>query len=282
MAQPFSIDGNGALTAPLHVLQMTPSGRIPVPNRTTALYLEIGTNAFDTLDELLLPKQPGAFLVAFEPLVDKWSLLLARNARARLSGTLGWHHKRGVILPFAVSDRQGVVPFYVSPRDGCSSLRKMHRPDHGGWKNNGFVRNACAKTVQIRQVPAITLRTVLGEWLPGWRVARLKIDAQGSDLSVLEAAGTTLLRRVDEISMETLNDACDGIYENQPNCTSVVQAMSSLGFAPMDFECSNKRHFTQGSGCEANVRFRQVLLPPREIASEHKPRRRRGKLAAAH
>ena len=52
----------------------------------------------------------------------------------------------------------------------------------------GFVRNACAKTVWIRQVPAITLRTVLGEWILGWRVARLKIDAQGSDLSVLEAA----------------------------------------------------------------------------------------------
>ena len=48
-------------------------------------------------------------------------------------------------------------------------------------------------------MPAITLRTVLTEWLPGWRVSKLKIDAQGSDLGVLSAAGADLLRRVDEV-----------------------------------------------------------------------------------
>ena len=66
---PFTLDAQGALSVPLHVLQM-PNGRIPVPNKTTSLFIEIGTNAFDTLDQLL-PKRPGAFLVAFEPLVDK-------------------------------------------------------------------------------------------------------------------------------------------------------------------------------------------------------------------
>ena len=59
-----------ALVVPLHVLQM-PGGRIPVPNHTRTLLLEVGTNAFDTWDQQILPKQPGAFLVAFEPLVDK-------------------------------------------------------------------------------------------------------------------------------------------------------------------------------------------------------------------
>lgn len=148
MAAPFSISSDGSLSVPLHVLHM-PNGHIPVPNSTTTLLIEIGTNAFDTWDQQVLPKQPGAFLVAFEPLVDKWSMLLARNSRAKIVSPLGWHHARGVILPFAVSERQGVVPFYVSPRDGCSSLRKTHRPERGGWKSNGFVRNACAKTVQV-------------------------------------------------------------------------------------------------------------------------------------
>mgnify|MGYP007045448811 CR=1 FL=1 len=41
--------------------------------RTTELYVEIGTNAFDTWDGML-PKREGAFLVAFEPLVDKWAV----------------------------------------------------------------------------------------------------------------------------------------------------------------------------------------------------------------
>jgi FkbM family methyltransferase len=207
-------------------------------------------------DQQLLPRRPDAFLIAFEPLIDKWSLMLARHSRARVVGELGWHNSRGIILPFAVSDRSGVVPFYVSPRDGCSSLRKTHRPERGGWRSNGFVRNACAKTVQVRHVPAITLATVLGEWLPGWRVAKLKIDAQGSDLGVLMAAGASLLRRVDEVSMETLHDSCDGIYESQPNCSTVVREMDGLGFVPQrGFRCSAGRFFTQGSGCEANVVF---------------------------
>ena len=260
--QPFHIDAAGALTAPLHLLQM-PNGRIPVPNRTRELLVEIGTNAFDTWDTQVLPKRPFAFLVAFEPLVDKWALLLARNARARVVGALGWHHSRGVILPFAVSDRSGVVPFYVSPRDGCSSLRRTHRPERGGWRNNGFVRNACAKTVETRHVPAVTLRTVLDEWLPGWRVTRLKVDAQGSDLSVLASAGASALRRVDEVSMETLHDDCDGIYVGQPNCTATLAKMDALGFRPTGrFRCDQKRHFTQGSGCEANVLFRNLAAPP--------------------
>lgn len=262
MQRPYAVSEHGALQVPLHVLQLE-NGRIPVPNRTTALFVEIGTNAFDTLDETLLPKRPGAFLVAFEPLVDKWSLLLARNARARVVGKLGWHHPRGVILPLAVSDREGVVPFYVSPRDGCSSLRRTHRPERGGWRTNGFVRNACAKTVQVRPVPAVTLRTVLDEWLAGWQVARLKIDAQGADLALLAAAGAPLLRRVDEVSLEVLHDSCDGLYEGQPNCTTVLHAMHALGFGPAErgmrrFHCAERRAFTQGSGCEANVLFRNV------------------------
>jgi FkbM family methyltransferase len=261
----FKIDESGALTTPLHVLQMLPDGRLPVPNKTQELLIEIGTNAFDTWDQQVLPKRPGAFLVAFEPLVDKWSLLLARNARARVHSPLGWHHSRGVVLPFAVSDREGIVPFYVSPRDGCSSLRKTQRPKRGGWKTNGFVRNACARTIETRQVPAITLRTVLGEWLAGWHVTRLKIDAQGSDLSVLAAAGAPLLRRVGEISMETLHDSCDGIYESQPNCSTVVGAMARLGFSPRDFQCTRQSAFTQGSGCEANVNFYNTLEPPAEM-----------------
>ena len=274
-AAPFHLDKSGALTVPLHVLQM-PGGRLPVPNRTRELLVEIGTNAFDTWDTQVLPKRPGAFLVAFEPLVDKWALLLSRNARARVVGALGWHHPRGIILPFAISDRAGVVPFYVSPRDGCSSLRRTQRPERGGWRNNGFVRNACAKTVETRQVPAVPLRTVLDEWLRGWRVSHLKIDAQGSDLSVLVGAGAGVLSRVDAVSLETLHDECDGIYEAQPNCTTVVSTMVTLGFVPSNhFSCRERRHFTQGSGCEANVEFRNVAVPPTTVASETPPHGRR-------
>ena len=46
--QPFSIRSDGSLTVPLHVLHM-PNGRLPIPNKTKEILLEIGTNAFDTV-----------------------------------------------------------------------------------------------------------------------------------------------------------------------------------------------------------------------------------------
>tara|TARA_B110001452_G_scaffold82847_1_gene67772 strand:+ start:796 stop:1698 length:903 start_codon:yes stop_codon:yes gene_type:complete len=247
---------NGRLQVNLNVLHM-PEGRIQVPNTTTELYVEIGTNAFDTWDGML-PKREGAFLVAFEPLVDKWAAMLARGSKARKYTPLGHHHDRGIILPFAVSDRNGVADFHVSPRDGCSSLKRMHTPKHGGWARNGFVRAACAKTVDVRQVPTVTLRTVLGEWLAGWPVYRMKIDAQGHDLAVIRTAGEEQLARVREVSMEVLNDECDGIYDGQPNCSTVVEAMRAVGFSS-NRECGEKRSFTQGSGCEGNFVFTRGL-----------------------
>jgi hypothetical protein len=91
----------------------------------------------------------------------------------------------------------------------------------------------------------------------------MKIDAQGHDLSVLAGAGAELLRGVDEVSMETLHDECDGIYDEQPNCSATVLRMATLGFRPSGrFRCDQSRHFTQGSGCEANVLFRNVAAPP--------------------
>ena len=151
MSQPFTFE-NGALSVPLHVLSM-PNGRIELPNGTTGVYVEIGTNTFDTWDTQLLPRRPGAFLVSFEPLVDKWAMMLARGAKSRHAGELGHHHARGVILPFAVSDKAGMADFHVSPRDGCSSLRAVHAPTRGSWRTNHFVRNSCARTVQTRCAP---------------------------------------------------------------------------------------------------------------------------------
>ena len=242
---PFHIDAAGALTAPLHVLHMLPDGRLPVPNKTQEIFVEIGTNSFDTWDVKMLPKHPGAFLVAFEPLVDKWSMMIARNSRSRIAGKLGWHNPRGVILPFAVSDKSGVVPFYISPRDGCSSLRKTHTPTRGGWTNNGFVRNACAKTVEVRQVPAVSLRTVIEEWLRGWRVSQLKIDAQGLDFALVRSVPPALLRaRVQSVQMELIAPGAGALYHGQETCDEVVDYMRSIGYGRNDLDagrCNDQR-----------------------------------------
>ena len=58
--------------------------------------------------------------------------------------------------------------------------------------------------------------------------------------------------------MEVLNDECDGIYDGQPNCSTVVEAMRVIGFSS-NRECGEKRSFTQGSGCEGNFVFTRGL-----------------------
>ena len=77
------------------------------------------------------------------------------------------------------------------------------------------------------------------------------------DLDLLRDAGAAQLARVDEVSMETLNDGCDGIYDGQSNCSTVVATMRGLGFVTRS-SCNSSRSFGQGSGCEGNFVFRNI------------------------
>ena len=78
------------------------------------------------------PPRGASFLLSFEPLVDKYALLLAKGTK-RFVGSkkdiavpLGRHHKRGVVLPFAVSPAGGDINFTVSAVSGCSSMAQIH------------------------------------------------------------------------------------------------------------------------------------------------------------
>ena len=99
----------------------------------------------------------STFLVTLEPLVDKYARGLARSKE--FSGDafqpLGFHHPRGLILPFAVgpSDQPArVVTFNVGKNAGCSSLLPTV---HGrlGW---------CKTVSERRDVPLVTLERILG------------------------------------------------------------------------------------------------------------------------
>ena len=90
----------------------------------------------------------------------------------------------------------------------------------------------------------------------------MKVDVQGADLAVLSAAGSEL-QRVDEVSMEVLNDACDGMYDGQPNCSTIVRTMRSLGFLTLK-SCSapGTFHRFQGFGCERDFLFYRAERGP--------------------
>jgi hypothetical protein len=128
------------------------------------------------MDDEYLPHDTSAFLLAFEPLLDKYAVLLARGT-ARFHGAssvdaavpLGHHHQRGVVLPVAITERGGPVTFNVAAVAGCSSVRT--RSASTTWAK------WCAAALEKRTVPSISLAAALaltGE-LP---VKLLKIDAR--------------------------------------------------------------------------------------------------------
>lgn len=107
----LAVPVGGALTG-LHtevqLIELLPNGTIPLPENTTEVAIEIGANSRDTMDQTWLPFRPNAFLITFEPILDKYATLLARGSAGSDAKTkLGAHHKRGIVLPIAVSSSEG-------------------------------------------------------------------------------------------------------------------------------------------------------------------------------
>ena len=62
---------DGALTAQVHLAQLKPDGSLAGIPEGAQVVLEIGANTRNTLDRELLPQRTDAFLITFEPLLDK-------------------------------------------------------------------------------------------------------------------------------------------------------------------------------------------------------------------
>ena len=64
-----------------------------------------------------------------------------------------------------------------------------------------------------------------------WQVRHLKLDAQGADLSLIQATSAEVLRaKVQAITMEVVFDDCEPLYEGQPQCTQVLGYMLGIGY----------------------------------------------------
>jgi hypothetical protein len=76
----------------------------------------------------------------------------------------------------------------------------------------------------------------------------VKIDAQGFDVQLVQAAGKSL-KQLKKISMETTKDSCDTMYEGALKCSDMYRIMSSLGFSS-DITCETALWDGNG-GCES-------------------------------
>ena len=202
---------NGHLSAGLQLARVDDDGSLLIPPRYSTVVLEIGANSRNTLDQILdrniSSPNAHAFLLTFEPLLDKFATLLARNSRADVRTELGFHNARGIALPFAVSHvgRDGWADLKISGKmDGCASLLHVAA---------NYFSSHCTNTsgvLETRRVPAISLRRVLSTLIPSSRsVAFAKIDAQGADVALLRAAGAEALERIHAVQVEVVRDRMD-------------------------------------------------------------------------
>ena len=235
-----------------------------LPSQPRHFFLEIGANNHelerDELGQLLDGEDDseGGFLLSFEPLLDKYSYLLSFSsgggAENNAAVNLGLQHRRGLALPYAVghcgeskSDRSskgiGEAVFHVTALDGCSSLRpptadfKLQNQEiastGAGMSWPSWVVDRCAHLQEERSVPCVSLATVVGNWLGARPIARMKVDAQGSDLDVIKSAGE-FLHRLLFINLEVHSRLAAPLYHGQASCDEVLLTMRNLGFVLAD------------------------------------------------
>jgi len=243
---------SSSLTASVQLAALDGNGSLVAPSSVRFAWVEIGCSDRDTLDEQL-DKHAGAFLVSFEPQLDKYAVLLARGTtrahgkRKDHSVRLGRHHERGVVLPIAVSPRGGAVPFRVQHVAGCSSIAKLNR--------RAFWAPWCTTPLETRTVPSITLSSALSLVPARLPIKLLKIDAQGVDFALIESAQAEALQRVQRVVLEVRANHCPPLYVGQPACEHVVAQMAVIGFANETACPFAEKNWWRHPNCERVVRF---------------------------
>lgn len=274
-------------------LELTPlvDGQIIIPDTITHIIIEVGCNGhhvqWNSPPPVRIPgidpsnpisKQQHVLLVSFEPLLDKWAYYLSQGKLSlpKWKGDVEYKAMerpvpptwavpgRLLVLPFAINsdDSQGrarmgeAATFHVAESDGCSSLLEIDGAANIG--NQGLHMPNCVKQNSARQVPVVSLETVVRQWLGNRFISFAKIDAQGVDLQVVQSAGSAV-SRFGSFRLEVVGDDCHLPYKDHPRCSDIVAGMSALGFESKS-NCSHHRRNYQGRNtCGADFHFVNVL-----------------------
>jgi FkbM family methyltransferase len=195
--------------------------------RVDEIWIDVGAHLGQgTLDVAL--NNSGLLVFAFEP---NWAL--ARQLMARAVNF--------VVLPMAVSDKDGIAEFFINVSDVSSSLVPMEESGLEHWKDVDL-------TVQSKVlVPTIRLDTFLR--VAGLRtVDYLKVDAEGVDLQVVQSAGGRL-KDIRKIKLE-VDTASDRLFRGAPGHDEVVSFFATHDFALVETEAQN-------DGRQENLTFAQ-------------------------
>jgi FkbM family methyltransferase len=136
------------------------------------VWIDVGAHLGETTLDAAT-RNPSLLVFAFEP---NWEL--ARQIMGKAANF--------VVLPMAVSGSDGVATFSVNAEDGSSSLLSIKEDFVEKWKGRIDLR-----VKEKVLVPTIRLDTFLRR-MNLRRVDYLKVDAEGTDLQVIQSAGERL------------------------------------------------------------------------------------------
>jgi FkbM family methyltransferase len=160
-------------------------------------------------------KNPGLLVYAFEP-----NLALA----VRLIGLMPNY----VVIPMAVSEKDGCAPFFLNRHDGASSLLPLDPQGVKQWEGG-------AELVEERQVtvPTIRLDTFM-EMANIKHVDFLQIDTQGTDLEVIKSAGNRI-KDISKITLEVITTPFE-LYIGNDTKKDTLEYMTDHGFVLTEIE----------------------------------------------
>lgn len=176
---------------------------------------------------------PGLTIYAFEP-------------NLRVAAKLMGRAPNYVVIPMAVTERDGVADFHVNAFDQSSSLLPMNMEAAGAWTGGEVFKELCTVSV-----PTIRLDTFMN-LMQIDKVDFLKIDAQGADLMVVKSAGSRL-RDITRVVLE-VSVADKPVYVGEPSKDEVVRFLGDAGFQLVEAE-------KQSHNQEENLTFARIAQP---------------------
>lgn len=173
---------------------------------------------------------PGVQIVGFDPLREKMRLRSETEARPGLT-----------LLPYALGDGD-THTFYVNNDAATSSLFPLNQRHNACFNHLNTLR-----TVRTEQITTNRMDDVL----PAGPVDFLKLDIQGAELMVLQAAECTL----SQTAVVHCEVEFSPIYLNQPLFPSVQEFLASHNFGLIDLLVPGRYHYVVPSGQSAQDRL---------------------------
>jgi FkbM family methyltransferase len=170
---------------------------------------------------------PGLRIYAFEP-----------NLRA--ASKLFGHASNYVVIPMAVAEKDGFADFNINAFDAASSLLPLNEEGIKSWEGAKVL-----KVDSVASVPTVRLDTFMDR-VGIKKVDFLKVDAQGTDLAVINSAGARL-RDITRITLEVWVSPRP-IYSGVHSKDEVLSYLGERGFSLISTE-------TQTEGLEENLTF---------------------------